>query len=98
MIAIMRVIRFSKRQKIIIGAIILCTIIIAFKVVSNFHTDQPQQVLADQSLTYSEGSFFLNGEKIRIFSGAMHYFRVVPEYWLDRLEKMRAAGLNTVET
>ncbi|MBD2870852.1 beta-galactosidase [Paenibacillus sp. IB182493] len=28
----------------------------------------------------------------------MHYFRVVPEYWEDRLRKLKACGFNTVET
>jgi beta-galactosidase GanA len=28
----------------------------------------------------------------------MHYFRIPPQYWRDRLRKLRAAGLNTVET
>lgn len=42
--------------------------------------------------------FLLNGEKFNIYSGAMHYFRILPEYWEDRLTKMKAAGLNTVET
>ncbi|KAJ3615417.1 hypothetical protein MTP99_007473 [Tenebrio molitor] len=28
----------------------------------------------------------------------MHYFRIPPELWQDRLRKLRAAGLNTVET
>ncbi|MDN4523879.1 glycoside hydrolase family 35 protein [Fictibacillus fluitans] len=43
-------------------------------------------------------SFYLNGEPFRILSGAIHYFRVVPEYWEDRLKKLKACGLNTVET
>ena len=42
--------------------------------------------------------FYLNGEKIKIISGGMHYFRVVPEYWRDRLEKIKAMGCNTVES
>lgn len=42
--------------------------------------------------------FYLNGEKFKIISGAIHYFRVVPEYWKDRLEKLKALGCNTVET
>ena len=42
--------------------------------------------------------FYLNGEKIQIISGSIHYFRVVPEYWRDRLEKLKAMGCNTVET
>lgn len=31
-------------------------------------------------------------------SGALHYFRIVPEYWADRLLKLKACGFNTVET
>ncbi|MDG0812644.1 beta-galactosidase [Cohnella rhizosphaerae] len=42
--------------------------------------------------------FVYDGEPIRIISGAMHYFRIVPEYWEDRLRKLRACGFNTVET
>lgn len=42
--------------------------------------------------------FYLNNEPIKIISGAIHYFRVVPEYWQDRLEKLKALGCNTVET
>ncbi|CEN92903.1 Beta galactosidase [[Clostridium] sordellii] len=42
--------------------------------------------------------FYLNNKKIKIISGALHYFRVVPEYWLDRLEKLKSLGCNTVET
>jgi beta-galactosidase len=49
-------------------------------------------------LTISSNSFLLDGQPFRILSGAMHYFRVVPAYWRDRLEKMCLFGLNTVET
>ncbi|WMJ87050.1 glycoside hydrolase family 35 protein [Anaerocolumna sp. MB42-C2] len=42
--------------------------------------------------------FYLDGKKIKIISGGMHYFRVVPEYWSDRLEKLKNLGCNTVET
>ncbi len=42
--------------------------------------------------------FYLDGKPMQIISGAIHYFRVVPEYWRDRLEKAKAMGLNTVET
>ncbi|PSN41039.1 hypothetical protein C0J52_17739, partial [Blattella germanica] len=43
-------------------------------------------------------TFQLNKKNITLFSGAIHYFRVHPEYWRDRLRKLRAAGFNTVET
>lgn len=42
--------------------------------------------------------FVYNNEPIRILSGAVHYFRIVPDYWKDRLMKLKACGLNTVET
>ncbi|SFC09060.1 beta-galactosidase [Alkalibacterium subtropicum] len=42
--------------------------------------------------------FYWNGKPIKIISGAIHYFRVVPEYWEDRLKKLKAMGGNTVET
>lgn len=42
--------------------------------------------------------FYLNGKNIKIISGSIHYFRVVPEYWQDRLEKLKALGCNAVET
>ncbi|CAD5115321.1 unnamed protein product [Dimorphilus gyrociliatus] len=42
--------------------------------------------------------FYLNGRPFLILSGAFHYFRTLPEQWGDRILKMQAAGLNTVET
>lgn len=44
------------------------------------------------------GKFLYDGKPVRLLSGAIHYFRVVPEYWRDRLLKLKACGLNTVET
>lgn len=49
-------------------------------------------------LTWSKGQYLLDGRPYRIVSGAIHYFRVVPEYWEDRLLKLKACGFNTVET
>ena len=43
-------------------------------------------------------NFYLNGEPFKIISGAFHYFRTVPQYWQDRLEKLVNMGCNTVET
>lgn len=43
-------------------------------------------------------NFYLDGNKFQIISGSIHYFRVVPEYWRDRLEKLKNMGCNTVET
>lgn len=43
-------------------------------------------------------TFYLDGKPFQIISGSIHYFRVVPEYWRDRLEKLKSLGMNTVET
>ncbi|SED65136.1 beta-galactosidase [Streptomyces sp. PAN_FS17] len=50
------------------------------------------------ALTTSADGFLLRGEPFRIVSGAMHYFRIHPDQWSDRLRKARLMGLNSVET
>lgn len=49
-------------------------------------------------LTIAADKFLLRGKPFRIISGAMHYFRIVPDSWRERMLKMKACGLNTVET
>lgn len=49
-------------------------------------------------LTIKDSEFKMDGKSFRIYSGSMHYFRIMPEYWEDRLKKLKAAGFNTVET
>ena len=57
-----------------------------------------EDAVTGPSLKMDDKDFFLNGKPLRILSGAIHYFRVVPEYWRDRLLKLKAMGLNTVES
>ena len=45
-----------------------------------------------------DNGFFLDGQPFQVISGSIHYFRVPAEYWRDRLLKLRALGMNTVET
>lgn len=42
--------------------------------------------------------FLLNEEPLKILSGAIHYFRVLPEDWYHSLYNLKALGFNTVET
>ncbi|WP_395244036.1 beta-galactosidase family protein [Agromyces sp. MMS24-K17] len=42
--------------------------------------------------------FELDGRPHRILAGALHYFRVHPDLWADRIRKARLMGLNTIET
>ncbi|PKF75548.1 glycoside hydrolase family 35 protein [Chryseobacterium sp. PMSZPI] len=44
------------------------------------------------------GHFLLNAQPFTIYSGEMHYPRVPSEYWKQRLQMMKAMGLNTVTT
>ena len=44
------------------------------------------------------GSFVKDGKPIKLISGAVHYFRNMPDTWTDIFKKMRAMGCNCVET
>ena len=51
-----------------------------------------------RSFAIGETDFLLDGEPFRVLSGALHYFRVHPGQWADRIRKARLMGLNTIET
>lgn len=55
---------------------------------------------ADRSFVINplQDSFYKDSEQFRFVSGSLHFYRVPAELWKDRLTKLRAAGLNTVET
>ena len=44
------------------------------------------------------GNFVKDGKPIKLISGAVHYFRNMPDTWTDIFKKMRAMGCNCVET
>ncbi|HTN38751.1 MAG TPA: glycoside hydrolase family 35 protein [Arachidicoccus sp.] len=46
----------------------------------------------------SGGNFMYDGKPIQIHSGEMHFARVPHQYWRQRLQMMKAMGLNTVAT
>jgi beta-galactosidase len=50
------------------------------------------------ALTYADATLLRRGRPHRVLSGSLHYFRVHPEQWTDRLERLAALGLNTVDT
>ena len=50
------------------------------------------------TFTYDAEHFFIDGKPTKIVSGAIHYFRVMSEYWYDRLLKLKECGCNCVET
>lgn len=70
------------------------TVILIASSVSAQISDSPY--VSNGSLTFQNRTFYLDGNPLRILSGSLHYFRVVPEYWWDRMRKMKACGLNTL--
>ena len=50
------------------------------------------------TFTIGANDFLLDGAPFRVLSGALHYFRVHPDQWADRIHKARLMGLNTIET
>jgi hypothetical protein len=49
-------------------------------------------------IRYDNRSLIIDGKPVFICSGSMHYFRCPRELWKDRLQKLKDAGLNCVET
>uniref|UniRef100_A0A915EEU2 Glycoside hydrolase 35 catalytic domain-containing protein n=1 Tax=Ditylenchus dipsaci TaxID=166011 RepID=A0A915EEU2_9BILA len=54
---------------------------------------------ADRSfiVDYDKNVFLKDGQPYRYISGEIHYFRIHPSLWQDRLQRVRAAGLNAVQ-
>ena len=50
------------------------------------------------TIDYENDCFLKDGKPFRYISAGMHYFRVPRMYWKDRLLKIKAAGLNAVQT
>ncbi|KAL3460074.1 glycoside hydrolase superfamily [Aspergillus heterothallicus] len=61
--------------------------------ISNRSLSKPLQDV----VTYDKDSFFINGERLFVFSGEYAPFRhPSPDTWLDAFQKIKALGFNTV--
>eukprot|EP00931_Biecheleriopsis_adriatica_P115647 TRINITY_DN91414_c0_g1_i1.p1 TRINITY_DN91414_c0_g1~~TRINITY_DN91414_c0_g1_i1.p1 ORF type:complete len:666 (-),score=75.36 TRINITY_DN91414_c0_g1_i1:451-2388(-) len=49
-----------------------------------------------RSFNIENDAFVKDGEPIKLRSGSLHYFRVPKAYWRDRMQRMRALGLNSI--
>lgn len=48
-------------------------------------------------MTYDEHSLLVYGERVFVFSGEFHPYRLpVPDLWLDVFQKVKALGFNAV--
>lgn len=65
---------------------------------------RPREIILDSRngplqdiVTWDEYSLYVHGERVMIFSGEVHPFRLpVPSLYLDLFQKIKALGFNTV--
>lgn len=50
------------------------------------------------SVIFRDRQIFIDGRAEQIRSGAMHYFRIFPQQWANRIRALKCCGLNTLET
>ena len=76
---------------------IISTILIFY---GNINTVQsaPSSNLPSFVIDYKNNQFLKDGKPFRYISGSMHYFRIPPEHWEDRLLKAKYLGINTIQT
>ena len=58
----------------------------------------PAVPAAEALLTVHGDQFLRGGLPHQVISGGIHYFRIHPDLWEDRLLRLKALGLNTIET
>ncbi|KAJ5937685.1 hypothetical protein N7454_004027 [Penicillium verhagenii] len=61
------------------------------------HPDAEKRALLQKYVTWDENSIFVNGERVMLFSGEFHPFRLpVPTLYIDIFQKVKALGFNCV--
>uniref|UniRef100_A0A0D6R1L6 Beta-galactosidase n=1 Tax=Araucaria cunninghamii TaxID=56994 RepID=A0A0D6R1L6_ARACU len=66
-------------------------------IISARHHQQPKHQ-SGPKFWISDDMFWKDGKPFQIIGGDLHYFRVLPEYWEDRLLRAKALGLNVIQT
>ncbi|KAG7589931.1 Glycoside hydrolase 35 catalytic domain [Arabidopsis suecica] len=56
-----------------------------------------KMIMMSRKFYIKDDSFWKDGNHFQIIGGDLHYFRVLPEYWEDRLLRAKALGLNTIQ-
>ncbi|KAK9915942.1 hypothetical protein WJX75_006251 [Coccomyxa subellipsoidea] len=52
---------------------------------------------SERSFTIENNRFVKDGKPLQIISGSIHYNRIHPAYWRDRLQRVQAMGLNSIQ-
>jgi len=50
------------------------------------------------AVTYADGELLRGGLPYRLIAGSMHYFRIHPGQWHDRIARLADLGVNTLDT
>ncbi|XP_024532429.1 beta-galactosidase 8 [Selaginella moellendorffii] len=85
--------RFSSAGKMALTRMLLVSMALAA-----LQTLGASQGVQSRSFSIENDAFYKDGEPFRILGGEIHYFRIVPEYWKDRIQRAKAMGLNTIQT
>ena len=75
-------------------AVIITLFLVLVTFLCTSHLSEARSFVID----YENNCFLKDGKPFRYISGCFHYFRVPRFYWKDRLLKMKAGGLNAVQT
>ncbi|KAJ8755751.1 hypothetical protein K2173_024295 [Erythroxylum novogranatense] len=65
---------------------------------SNRPSSNRHQKANVHSFKIADDKFWKDGHPFQIIGGDLHYFRILPEYWEDRLLRAKALGLNSIQT
>ncbi|PAA83669.1 hypothetical protein BOX15_Mlig019851g3 [Macrostomum lignano] len=80
-------------RKIDYSALLFAAWFISFSIAVQHDSSVQRSFIID----YDNNTFLKDGQPFQYISGSIHYFRLLPDSWDDRLAKMRAAGLNAVQ-
>ncbi|KAM8926971.1 beta-galactosidase-1-like protein 2 isoform 2-T2 [Pelodytes ibericus] len=88
--------RDQRRRLALLALLLLAAFLVLRPVLQEF---QSVSIMSHRTGLQAESSqFTLDGVPMRILGGSMHYFRVPQAQWRDRMQKMKACGLNTLTT
>ncbi|XP_065055628.1 beta-galactosidase-1-like protein 2 [Rhopilema esculentum] len=92
---------FSRLSSIQVMFLLLIAVCFMYLLMAGKHVENVSvgtSAVKQIGLSTKGKNFTIEGKHFQIMSGAMHYFRIPKDYWDDRLIKLKAMGLNTVET
>ncbi|KAJ4884437.1 Beta-galactosidase 17 [Raphanus sativus] len=90
---------------LVLVAVGICVPVFALLPSLTSHQSLPRAVTVTRDEKMMSRDFYIKDDMFwkdenpfQIIGGDLHYFRVLPEYWEDRLLRAKALGLNTIQT